>query len=369
MMKALTLDGQLEALGLFKPICCAVTGGPGGGKSTALKAAEDYFGDKLLAGNEVASLLLTGGFPMPNPSGRRSKIALEFWSDRFQSAILPLQISKEELHLLEAAEKGVGLVLLDRGTMDNTAYWPWGKADFLRRFNIDQGEQYRRYDLVIHIQSTASFDPSLYERIKATNPARKETAEEAKLRDELLIEAWREHPNFNLISGVEGVESVKRQVIQILSPLIDQEIERKWIFDRLPDLALPSGTRIMQGYLIDSDQGEIRLRSYGDLYFLTLKSVGGLCRRESERQIDEELFWSFWPLCQKEVIKTRYIVPWGNHRLELDVYEKSKIPGLISLECEFKTTKASQVFQLPPWAAGAREVTGIREYNNVNQAV
>jgi CYTH domain-containing protein len=53
------------------------------------------------------------------------------------------------------------------------------------------------------------------------------------------------------------------------------EIERKFLVDRLPDgLDAYSSREINQGYVAVTDDIEVRLRRYGDLMFVTIKSGG-----------------------------------------------------------------------------------------------
>ena len=87
-----------------------VTGGPGGGKTTAVDLFRREIGDRVVIVPEAATILFQGGFP------RSTMNRAKFFA---QTAIFHVQRE------LEATIDGdnAAIVLCDRGTVDGSAYW------------------------------------------------------------------------------------------------------------------------------------------------------------------------------------------------------------------------------------------------------
>ena len=127
------------------------------------------------------------------------------------------------------------------------------------------------------------------------------------------------------------------------------EIERKFLFDELPDDA-GSSRRIEQGYLAITEDGtEVRVRRWPDGRRLTVKHGSGEVRTEVELPLDEEQFSELWPLTEgRRVAKTRWHAPIGDLELELDVFE-GPLEGLRVAEVEFPDEAAAEAFEPPGW--------------------
>lgn len=139
------------------------------------------------------------------------------------------------------------------------------------------------------------------------------------------------------------------------------EIERKFIVkkDKLPKLT--NGIDIIQGYIIDSNDGVVRVRKYGDIYFLTIKLNNvGISRIEIEKEISKEEFDLLISKSKKSLEKTRYNID----NWEIDVFkntENIKIKNLIIAEIELE--KEDIILELPDWID--KEVSyDYRYYNN-----
>lgn len=148
-----------------------------------------------------------------------------------------------------------------------------------------------------------------------------------------------------------------------------QEIERKFLVKSLPEnLEQYPHKDIVQGYLAIAEDGtEVRLRQKGNKYFQTVKSGSGKTRFESEIEITEEQFNSFWEVTKgKRVEKTRYEIPHENGTIELDVY-RGDLDGLLSAEMEFSSEEESDKFTVPEWLS--EEVTDDKRYKNQNLAL
>lgn len=196
-----------------------LTGGPCAGKTTVLEAIRASFGSRVLIMPEVPTILMANGYPRPGIDIANS----DAWFSSFQEVVLPFQRNMEDQYLIMAKEKGINLVLFDRGLIDGAAYMPGGKQAYLKKFNLSEAEVFKRYDQIIHLESVAVCQPELWESLKDTNPNRYEqTLELAQERDHKLKDVWRKHPNWHQIDGQAGIEGVVHSVLALIKPhLID----------------------------------------------------------------------------------------------------------------------------------------------------
>lgn len=141
-----------------------------------------------------------------------------------------------------------------------------------------------------------------------------------------------------------------------------KEIERKFLVNQLPfDSATHPCVPIEQGYLALEPGGhEVRLRRKGNLYFLTIKSQGGLVREEYEVEMTRIQFETLWPGTKgRRLQKDRYLF----EGFELDLY-KGNLKGLLVAEIEFEEEEKAQSFLLPEWLGA--EITHINFIKNRN---
>ncbi len=142
------------------------------------------------------------------------------------------------------------------------------------------------------------------------------------------------------------------------------EIERKFLLrdESWRDIA-DSGTRFRQGYLVGAERASVRVRIEGEQANLNIKSATlGIHRQEFEYPIPldeaEELLDT---LCeQPQIIKTRYLVPYGEHTWEIDVFDGDNA-GLVVAEVELAAE--DETFERPSWIG--EEVSGDTRYYNV----
>ncbi|MEK6478382.1 CYTH domain-containing protein [Catalinimonas sp. 4WD22] len=148
-----------------------------------------------------------------------------------------------------------------------------------------------------------------------------------------------------------------------------KEIERKFLVKKLPDYITTQyhGTDILQGYITDSASGrQVRVRSKGDKYYLTVKDQGFLEREEVEVELSEVQFQALWPLTQaRNLRKKRFEVPHGELTIEVDVF-KGKLSGLVMAEVEFESVQQSKQLEIPAWFS--KEVTQDIHYTNSHLA-
>ena len=158
------------------------------------------------------------------------------------------------------------------------------------------------------------------------------------------------------------------------------EIERKWLVARsgvVPEGCLALMGRynlernaIHQGYFYGLEVGNsvrIRKSTSGNAVkcFVTAKSGtsgSDMVRREYENEIFEECFNALWPLTEgRRIEKTRHSIPYGEHTVELDVFE-GRLAGLVIVEVEFKGETEARAFEAPNWFG--QEVTDDPRYKN-----
>jgi predicted ATPase len=165
------------------PLRIVLTGGPGGGKTTAADLFRRELGDQVVVVPESATTLFAGGFPrVTDETAQRS----------VQRAIFAVQRSLEDI---QAATHLDRVLLCDRGTVDGAAYWPDGADGFFSTMGTAHDAELARYDAVLFFQSAAAAGF----RIEGGNRYRVETNDEAVVIDERLRELWSPHPSFHLV--------------------------------------------------------------------------------------------------------------------------------------------------------------------------
>jgi predicted ATPase len=160
-----------------------LTGGPGGGKTTAADLFRRELGERVVIVPESATILFAGGFPRAAQlDAMRSAQAAVFHVQRnledVQSALFPDRI-----------------LLCDRGTIDGAAYWPNHERDFFEAMGTTFERELQRYDAVVFFETAAVAGDS----IEGGNPVRTESLAEAVELDGRLRRLWSRHSHFMLV--------------------------------------------------------------------------------------------------------------------------------------------------------------------------
>ena len=192
-----------------------LTGGPCAGKTSVLDTLRFEFADKALVVPEVATLLLSGGFPVPGKDIEWTPA----WQKAFQSAVLPVQIQLEDAYAIKAEQKGINLLICDRGLLDGGAYTPGGQSEFCKIYDVDLQEALGRYAAVLHLESLATGKPELYG--KANNTNRFEGLEEAVHLEQATRDAWQGHPHWTLLNCEQGIERKISTAITVVLSLLE----------------------------------------------------------------------------------------------------------------------------------------------------
>lgn len=189
--------------------CCRVvlTGGPGGGKTTAADLYRREIGDQVVVVPEAATILYMGGFPRGGENGVRKAT---------QRAIYQVQMNLEDA---QAAHYRSRVLLCDRGTIDGAVYWPTEPKDYFEHLGTSLEKELSRYDAVLFFETAAVGGIS----IEGGNPARIESVEEALMLDHKLKKLWSQHPRFVFVphdrSFIKKVNLGLTELAKIVSDL------------------------------------------------------------------------------------------------------------------------------------------------------
>ena len=162
-----------------------LTGGPGGGKTTAADLIRREIGDRIVIVPEAATMLFAGGFPRSEEYDAQVSA---------QKAIYHVQNNIEDV--ICAMYPG-RVLLCDRGTVDGAAYWPKDHScdDFFQCMHTTKESELSRYDAVLFFETAAVGDIS----IEGGNPFRTESNKKAIELDKRLRDMWSQHPNYKFI--------------------------------------------------------------------------------------------------------------------------------------------------------------------------
>lgn len=353
-----------------------ITGGPCGGKTTAMSWIQREYerkGYKVLFIPETATELITGGVA-PWTCGSNLD---------FQKCQVGLQREKEEVFARAAGSMGDEKVLIvcDRGVADNKAYMTGEEyaavMEFLETNEVAERDQ---YDAVFHLVTAAKGAQEAY--TLSNNGARTETPEQAAEVDDRIISAWTGHPHLRVIDNSTGFKGKLRRLMAEISAFLGEpeplEIERRFLVER-PDVdaldALPNCTRvdIIQTYLNCPEGMEVRLRQRGRdgnyLYYRTEKRrISDTTRTETERRISQQEYLALLMEAdpqRRPIRKTRLCLTENNRYYEIDVYPEWKNQAILELEVK----KEKERIKLPEHIKIMREITGEEAYTNYAMAM
>ncbi|MDX1301383.1 AAA family ATPase [Photobacterium sp.] len=171
-----------------KQLKVVVTGGPGGGKTTALDLFRRELCDQLAIVPEAATVLFSGGI---------TRSSNEPVLKNVQKAIFSLQQNLEDIQKNKYPNR---LLVCDRGTLDGLAYWPGTEENFFQEVNSNFENEIVRYDAVIFFESAAASGHD----ISSNNPVRNETSKQAAELDKKLQDIWSKHPHYYFVGSSES---------------------------------------------------------------------------------------------------------------------------------------------------------------------
>lgn len=142
------------------------------------------------------------------------------------------------------------------------------------------------------------------------------------------------------------------------------EIERKFLVNDIPNNLIIEDIKEIEQFYI-SLIPEVRARKSNNDFTLTIKSSGDLVRTEIETVIEKDQFYELLDMCKTNTIeKSRSIIKYKNHILELDIYKN--LNNLKTVEVEFQSIEESKAFDkiIPSWFS--TEITYIDDFKNKN---
>lgn len=348
-----------------------VTGGPCGGKTTALTRIQRdlaHLGYTVLVVPETATSLISGGVA-PWTCGS---------NEEYQKCQMLLQLQKERV--FEQAANTMSdekiVIVCDRGELDNKVYMTDEEfAHVLDFLGTTETELRDSYDAVFHLVTAAKGAEEFY--TLENNGARYESVEEAAALDDKFIAAWTGHPHFRVVDNRADFEDkmrhLMREITYFLGDLAPYEIERKFLVE-YPDVAwldsLPNCQRvdIVQTYLRSEPDQEIRIRQRGtngnNIYYLTEKRITKNHKRmELQRRLTEREYLTLLMQADpalRQISKTRYCLTFEGQYFEVDLFPCWDDQAMVEIEL----TGEDVPVRFPPQLRVIREVTGDPNYRN-----
>jgi len=358
-----------------------LTGGPCGGKSTALCYLEEKLRDRgyiVFLVPEAATTLIQSGI-RPKGSG------LTF--EEFEEAILKKTLRDEEFYRESAeisrAEKKI--IICDRGIMDIRAYMEeeqFHKLIGRHGFTIVELRD-KRYDGVFHLRTVAFGKEELYRELWESNPARVEKdPRDAREQDEKTLHAWIGCPHLRIIDNSTDFEGklkrIFKHVCRVVGIPVPLEIERKFLVETVDPRQFPVPVQeidIEQAYLkTHDDNEEERIRKRGQngtyVYYRTTKRMlrPGV-RPETERHISAAEYRGLLQCRDPSfnlVVKKRYCFVWKEQYFEFDIFNPHCAVNLPPTQAllEIELTEENDEVEIPHFIDVIREATGEEAFSN-----
>lgn len=376
-----------------------LTGGPCGGKSTAMAALLQKlpgYGVTPLVVSEVATDIFSSGLSIADVVTSPERY------EAFQRAMIRAQIAKEDAwrHFAAAMPGERHVLLCDRGALDPRAYMDASSFERVVRTLFGMSAHdfaafcEERYHGVLHLTSAA--DGAEHAYTLANNAARTETAAEARGLDQRTLAAWTGHRRLRVIGNSERVgasvspvpfdrkmSAVLTETCRLLGLPVPAPRERKFQLAAEPHHGvLPEGavrTLIDQTYLRSASSSiERRIRKItptqivtaGDstpnsTYIYTEKEPHptGEGRVTRERVISAREYRTLLEerdaSCQS-IHKIRTAFTWHQQYFQLDCFRKTR--NLVLLEVT--PTDVQPEVQLPPFVDVVADVSDRGTFTN-----
>lgn len=348
-----------------------ITGGPCGGKTTALTWIANNLpqrGYKVLFVPETATELIGGGI---TPWGCGTNLD-------YQRCQMELQLTKERLFERGGRTMPADKILIvcDRGTMDNKAYMTDAEfSQLCREMDTTEAALRNRYDAVFHLVTAAKGAIGAY--TTANNAARYETPEGAVNVDNRIIAAWTGHPHLRIIDNSsdfeEKLERLLREILSFLEEPVPLPSERTFLIE-YPDVKWLESrencrkVEIVQTYLRSAPGEEVCVRQRSadgiQTYYETVKKPlddGKLVELEKALTQKEYLKrLSDADPTKRTLRKARYHLTYQGRYCEIDLFPFWPDRAL----CEVQVSDETVPVALPPELTVLREVTDDAAYQN-----
>lgn len=349
-----------------------LTGGPCGGKSSALTRIVENFsnrGWRVLFISESATELITGGI---SPATCVS-------NQDFQTHVLQLQLKKEALYnsVAEKMPDEKILIVCDRGALDNKVYMTEEEfRNVLASNQITEKALQDNYDAVFLLETAAKGAIDFY--TLSNNKARKETPEEAVILDDKLIDAWSGHSYLRVIDNSTDFQNKLKRLMNEIGTFLGEpetfDSTRKYLIE-FPDLDWVRSRKncqkieITQTYLLTaySDQEKClrMLNLNGQRVYMVryTKNTDEYNPNEFEFMVSEDDFMALLSQAdpdKKTIKKIRYGFIFNDQYTEVDVYSFWSDRALVRIEPLRKTLPVT----LPEELKIIKDVTNDSAYNS-----
>ena len=356
-----------------------LTGGPCGGKTTALteiKARLEALGFLILCVPEAATLMFGNG----------ARVWDESSAFVFQRNLIRLQLALEDAFAELAVEaKQNAVVLCDRGAMDGKAYMSDEQWELLleelRMTPVALRDE--RYDAVLHLVTAADGAESYY--TLANNATRTETAAEARGQDRKTLDCWTGHEHLYIVDNSTPFDEKIRRAVARISKLVGApaplQVTRKFLLASFPTLDELHGHvkrlevfDVEQTYLLTHAPNErcrVRRRQQGANVSYMHQTWTDRVRDDGthlettliERTIKAREYTALMKQADPRrvtVSKTLACFTWGSTYWELNSFRGDSTVAILEVEAERIDTPIT----MPPFVATLREVTDEFSYDS-----
>jgi adenylate cyclase len=125
-----------------------------------------------------------------------------------------------------------------------------------------------------------------------------------------------------------------------------QEIERKWLVKKMPDLTNITPVRYERYFVFHSNKVEIRIQKVNDSFEFERKFQSSRLSRTKEKiKITETEFVFFKRISARVIIRDSFEI---DKNVSIKVYH-GIYKGLIRVEVEFDSEEEAQKYQSPSW--------------------
>lgn len=350
----------------MKVLKVVLTGGPCGGKTTAINKVQQEFIEKgyhVIVVPEAATILINSGI---RPFGINGLAMYDF-----QKYVIDLQLQLET-HAEMAADElsSPTIIICDRGILDDKAYVSEEEyTRLLHERNLTHFDIHSRYDLVLHLKTAAEGKEEFY--TTENNGARTETIEEAKIKDKRTLEAWYGHENLKIIGNdtdfSNKIARVLHEIYQTLKTPYPIQKQEKYLVEALDYKELLEQKPVIieiEQYVEKIENGEIIYRysnHNGEVKYTKITKKDTPKNEERivlRRNVTEEEYNTNAPNDKRIIKKTRYCFAYLNQYFKLDCFDD----GLKVLEIEY-TNKTTQR-KIPNYISIIDNVTNNIEYRN-----
>lgn len=354
-----------------------ITGGPCGGKTTALSKLEQSLSNRgyyvLIIPETATELIPTGIRPFGN-----SLTTLDFQYIVFQKQLFKEKLYREVVENLILSDRIV--IIHDRGIMDNKSYVSNEEfKEILTHFQMNEVLARDRYDAVFHLVTAADGAEKYY--TLANNSARTETIEQAVILDKKGIANWTGHQHLRIIDNStcfdEKINRLIAEVYSFLGDPIPLEIEKKFLIampnlDKIAQIVPTTEVNIVQTYLKSIDDVERRIRQRGQngnfSYYITEKrNISSFISVEQERKISSKEYVQYLIEADSTVppiIKKRICIVYEGQYFELDVFDFSSEQAILEIELTDENSKVT----IPDFIQVIKDVTDDPFYKNSSLA-